>query len=146
MENNKLLKNSFSEHSEVLKNTENVLSETLLIACKIISESISKGNKILLFGNGGSAGDAQHIAAEFTGRFVKERRALPAIALTTETSAITAIGNDNGYKIIPLGVKGGLDESNLSAYLVAKKGTENYICFSSSSNSFQSDAIFLIRS
>ena len=55
---------------------------------------------MLLFGNGGSAGDAQHIAAEFTGRFVKERRSLPAIALTTDTSAITAIANDYGFERI----------------------------------------------
>lgn len=97
MVNSEFLGKAFIEHSEVLKNTENVLKESLLTACNIINESISKGNKILLFGNGGSAGDAQHIAAEFTGRFVKERRALPAIALTTDTSAITAIGNDYGF-------------------------------------------------
>ena len=55
----------------------------------------------MLFGNGGSAADAQHIAAEFTGRFVKEHRfSLPTIALTTDTSALTAIGNDYGYERI----------------------------------------------
>ncbi|WP_028295790.1 D-sedoheptulose 7-phosphate isomerase [Olivibacter sitiensis] len=63
-----------------------------------IGQSIQKGNKVLLIGNGGSAADAQHIAAEFTGRFVKERRPLPAIALTTDTSALTAIANDYGYQ------------------------------------------------
>ena len=57
-----------------------------------------QGNKVLLFGNGGSAADAQHIAAEFVGRFVLERKPLPAIALTTDTSALTAIGNDYGYE------------------------------------------------
>jgi phosphoheptose isomerase len=62
-----------------------------------MSESFRNGGKTLLFGNGGSAADAQHISAEFTGRFVKERRSLPAIALTTDTSALTAIGNDYGY-------------------------------------------------
>ena len=56
-----------------------------------------QGNKVLLFGNGGSEADAQHITAEFTGRFINERVALPAIALTTDTSAITAIGNDYGF-------------------------------------------------
>ncbi|MDP9954616.1 D-sedoheptulose 7-phosphate isomerase [Epilithonimonas hungarica] len=64
----------------------------------ILCEAINNGNKILLFGNGGSAADAQHIAAEFTGRFVKERRGLPAVAITTDTSALTAIGNDYGYE------------------------------------------------
>ena len=62
-----------------------------------ICESLRRGGKLLLFGNGGSAGDAQHIAAEFTGRFIRERRALPAMALTTDTSALTAIGNDYGF-------------------------------------------------
>jgi D-sedoheptulose 7-phosphate isomerase len=63
-------------------------------------ETLKKGNKILLCGNGGSAADAQHIAAELTGRYKTERMALPAIALTTDTSALTAIGNDYGYDII----------------------------------------------
>jgi D-sedoheptulose 7-phosphate isomerase len=62
-----------------------------------IIDALKNGNKVLLFGNGGSAGDAQHIAAELTGRFVKERRGLPGIALTTDSSALTAIGNDYGY-------------------------------------------------
>jgi D-sedoheptulose 7-phosphate isomerase len=60
--------------------------------------TVSGGGKILLCGNGGSASDCQHLAAELTGRFVKERQPLPAIALTTDTSALTAIANDYGYK------------------------------------------------
>lgn len=60
--------------------------------------SMRKGGKLLLMGNGGSAADAQHIAAEFTGRFLKERKALPAIALNTNTSALTAIANDYSYE------------------------------------------------
>jgi D-sedoheptulose 7-phosphate isomerase len=59
---------------------------------------MSNGKKILIFGNGGSAADAQHIAAELTGRYKSDRRGLPAIALTTDTSALTAIANDFGYK------------------------------------------------
>lgn len=66
-------------------------------ACQMISDTIKNGNKVLLAGNGGSAADAQHIAAELSGRFVKERRALPGIALTVDTSALTAIANDYGY-------------------------------------------------
>jgi D-sedoheptulose 7-phosphate isomerase len=61
-------------------------------------ECLGKGGKILLFGNGGSAADAQHIAAEFVGRSLRERTPLPVIALTTNTSSITAIGNDYGYE------------------------------------------------
>lgn len=66
-------------------------------AAEWIVQSYRKGGKLILFGNGGSAGDAQHIAAELVGRFERERRALPAIALTTNTSTLTAIGNDYSY-------------------------------------------------
>jgi D-sedoheptulose 7-phosphate isomerase len=62
-----------------------------------ICHALDNGNKILLFGNGGSAADAQHIAAEWVGRFQRERIPLPAIALTTDTSVLTAIGNDYGF-------------------------------------------------
>lgn len=60
-------------------------------------QALQNGHKILLCGNGGSAADSQHIAAEFVGRFVKERQGLPAIAFTTDTSILTAVGNDYGY-------------------------------------------------
>ena len=60
-------------------------------------EAIKQGHKVLVFGNGGSAADAQHFAAELTGRYKRERRGLPAIALSTDTSALTAIGNDYGF-------------------------------------------------
>ena len=63
----------------------------------ICREAIRNGHKILFCGNGGSAADSQHLAAEFVGRFVKERQGLPAIALTTDTSILTAVGNDYGY-------------------------------------------------
>jgi D-sedoheptulose 7-phosphate isomerase len=67
-------------------------------AVALLKRAIRRGNKVLLFGNGGSAADAQHLAAELVGHFIRERRALPAIALTTDTSALTAIGNDYGYE------------------------------------------------
>ena len=63
-------------------------------------KTFKAGKKILFCGNGGSAADSQHIAAEFIGRFKKERRSLPAIALTTDTSALTALGNDYGYESV----------------------------------------------
>jgi D-sedoheptulose 7-phosphate isomerase len=66
-------------------------------AGEILKKALVKGNKILICGNGGSAADAQHFAAELVGRFEKERQAFPAIALTTDTSNLTAIGNDYGY-------------------------------------------------
>lgn len=66
-------------------------------AARLVIASLRTGNKILFFGNGGSAADAQHLAAEFVGRFVRERRPLPALALTTDTSLLTAVGNDYGF-------------------------------------------------
>ena len=68
-------------------------------AIKSIQECIEKGGKLLIFGNGGSAADSQHIAAEFVGRFNLERKAMPALALTTNTSTLTALSNDYGYEI-----------------------------------------------
>ena len=62
-----------------------------------IAQALRAGGKLLLCGNGGSAADAQHIAAELTGRFIQERRPLAAVALTTDTSALTCIGNDYGF-------------------------------------------------
>lgn len=64
---------------------------------RLFHEALRKGNKLLFFGNGGSASDSQHLAAEFVGRYEKERRGLPAIALTTDTSILTAVGNDYGF-------------------------------------------------
>lgn len=93
----KYIKSEFENHQKVLSKTTDALSDVIQAAAEMIVDSLKAGNKILLFGNGGSAGDAQHIAAELTGRYKAERRGLPAIALTTDTSALTAIGNDYGY-------------------------------------------------
>ena len=71
---------------------------TLILAIDSLVDAFRRGNKLLLFGNGGSAADAQHIAAEFVNRFLVERRPLPAIALTTDTSVLTSIANDYDYK------------------------------------------------
>jgi D-sedoheptulose 7-phosphate isomerase len=69
-------------------------------AAVLIARCLQSGNKLLLFGNGGSAADAQHLAAEFVGRFVRERAGFPAIALTTDSSILTAVGNDYGFEQI----------------------------------------------
>ena len=74
------------------------LESDISAICNLCNEAILRGKKILLAGNGGSAADAQHIAAEFIGRFVKERQSFPAIALTVDTSALTAIANDYGFE------------------------------------------------
>ncbi|MGE4358059.1 MAG: SIS domain-containing protein [Candidatus Omnitrophota bacterium] len=74
--------------------------DNILKVSKVLIRCLKKGGKIILFGNGGSAADAQHIAAELVGRFRRERKALSAVALTTDTSVITAIANDYDYKDI----------------------------------------------
>lgn len=94
------VKSQFLDHINLANLCQEKLSTSIENACELITACLKRGNKVLLFGNGGSAGDAQHIAAEFTGRFVKERKSLPAIALTTDTSAITAIANDYGFERI----------------------------------------------
>ncbi len=67
-------------------------------AARMIHDCLRAGKKVLFFGNGGSASDSQHMAAEFVGRYEKERRGYPAIALTTDTSILTAVGNDYGFE------------------------------------------------
>jgi len=79
-----------------LKMAESML-EDIMAAAEAIAGAFKAGRKLLLFGNGGSAADAQHIAAEFINRFLIERPPLPAIALTTDTSVLTSIANDYGY-------------------------------------------------
>jgi len=85
------------DHARTLERVMQSLTPRIAEAGERIVETLKRGNKILLCGNGGSAADAQHIAAELTGRYKTERRGLPAVALTTDTSALTAIGNDYGY-------------------------------------------------
>ena len=92
-----IIKHEFNEHIKVSVKTIKSAEKTIETAANLCIESLKKGNKILLFGNGGSAADAQHIAAELVGRYKTERKGLSAIALTTDTSAITAIANDYGY-------------------------------------------------
>ncbi len=87
-------------HQEIFERTVEALENHIYTGSVIVTETLKNGNKILLFGNGGSAADAQHIAAELTGRYKVNRRGLPAIALTTDTSALTAIANDFGFKHI----------------------------------------------
>ena len=88
----------FNEHLKASKATMESIGDSLEIAAKLCIESLQNGGKILIFGNGGSAADAQHIAAELVGRYKAERKGLAAIALTTDTSVLTSIGNDYGYE------------------------------------------------
>ena len=91
-----LIAERFSDHLDVFGKTMEHMDviQDIAVRCQF---ALANGNKILFCGNGGSAADAQHLAAELIGRFQKERRSLAAIALTTDTSILTAVGNDYGY-------------------------------------------------
>ena len=92
-----MVKSILAEHLSVTEIFFNEVATELNALADDVVACLQDGNKVLLCGNGGSAADAQHIAAEFVGRFVKDRPSLPSIALTTDTSIITAVGNDYGY-------------------------------------------------
>ena len=94
-----VIQNEFNEHIKTSKLLFD-LSDLVATSAQICIKCLKGGGKIILFGNGGSAADAQHIAAELVGRYKTKREALPAIALSTDTSVITSIGNDFGYEYI----------------------------------------------
>ncbi len=93
-----IIQQRFEEHLEV---TNAVMQSDIMAQIEsvavVIKAALANGNKVLFCGNGGSAADSQHLAAEFVGRFQKERKGLPAIALTVDTSILTAVGNDYGF-------------------------------------------------
>ena len=91
-----IIKNEFNEHIKAVSSLHN-LTDAVATSAQLCIDCLSNGGKILIFGNGGSAADAQHIAAELIGRYKTNRKGLFAIALTTNTSNLTAIGNDFGY-------------------------------------------------
>jgi D-sedoheptulose 7-phosphate isomerase len=96
MQSNFLL-DQFEEHLQILTKTKSSVQEPFYGLAEAVAYCLRQGGKLFLFGNGGSAADAQHMATEFVVRFKVNRKALPAIALTTDTSALTAIGNDFGF-------------------------------------------------
>jgi D-sedoheptulose 7-phosphate isomerase len=93
-----LLTRSLREHQEAIQALLDSQLDEIERAGRLICDTLATGRKVLLCGNGGSAADAQHIAAELVGQYEHPRRAFPAIALTTDTSALTAISNDHGYE------------------------------------------------
>jgi len=91
------IKSELNSHLQTINSVIDNMEHDIQMASSLVIDTLKKGNKIIICGNGGSAADAQHIAAELTGRYKCERKGLPAIAITTDTSALTAIGNDYGY-------------------------------------------------
>ena len=88
----------FAEHADVVRRTQAALGEQFANMVHACVQSLRAGGKLMLFGNGGSAADAQHLAAELTIRYKANRPAIAALALTTDTSALTAAGNDLGFR------------------------------------------------
>lgn len=99
MKNQRIL-GHFNESADLKKQAAEVLAEPIARAADMMFSALAQGNKILACGNGGSAADCQHFAAELVGRFEKERLSLPAMALTTDTSILTAVGNDYSFQDI----------------------------------------------
>ena len=98
---NRIIGQRLADHLEVLqKLMDSDLPEKLETCAKYVEKALAEGHKVLFCGNGGSAADSQHLAAEFVGRFQKERKGLPAIALTVDTSILTAVANDYGYDTV----------------------------------------------
>lgn len=95
---NHYFKESWQQHRDTALKTEELLWKPFQRLYECCSQALQSGHKILFFGNGGSAADAQHLATELTARFARNRQAFAALALTTDTSALTAIGNDFGFE------------------------------------------------
>jgi D-sedoheptulose 7-phosphate isomerase len=91
------IKRQLNEHIDAVNMVAGQLTEPIAECARMLVDALKGGHKLLIMGNGGSAADAQHFAAEMVGRFLMERKALPAIALTTDTSILTAVGNDYGF-------------------------------------------------
>ncbi|PAF42248.1 phosphoheptose isomerase [Helicobacter sp. 11S03491-1] len=96
----KFIQNEFLAHIQTIQKTLKVLEADIYSSALCLSNCLENEGKILICGNGGSAADAQHFAAELTGRYKRERKALAGIAVTTDTSGLTAIGNDYGYDYV----------------------------------------------
>jgi D-sedoheptulose 7-phosphate isomerase len=124
-----LIHSSLKDGAELRLKVGHDCGRAIVAAAEVMVQCLRSGGKLLFFGNGGSAADAQHLAAEFVGRFVLERRGLPAVALTTDSSILTAVGNDYGFdrvfsrQIEALGAPGdvaiGLSSSGNSPNVIA---------------------------
>jgi len=122
------IKRKLAEHATVIERIGDEDIVKIEKAAQMIVDCYKKGGKVVLFGNGGSAADAQHIAAELVGKYKLERKALPAIALNINTSIITAIGNDYGFeKVFSRQVEALVNENDVVIALSTSGNSENVI-------------------
>ena len=117
----------FQESIIVKQNALKANMDSIVQAVNEITKTLKSEGKVIIFGNGGSAADSQHIAAEFIGRFQKERRSLAAIALTTDTSALTSLGNDYGFDIIFARQLAGLGRQGDTAIGISTSGNSKNV-------------------
>jgi len=117
----------FKESIEIKEQSLSANIDHIIEAIECISKALKENHKLLFFGNGGSAADSQHIAAEFIGRFQKERLALPAIALTTDTSVLTALSNDYGYDAVFARQIEGLGQAGDVAFGISTSGNSKNV-------------------
>jgi len=124
----KMIQHELTSHQETIEKTIETMHLEIEKACHLMVRTLQNNNKILLIGNGGSAADAQHIATELTGRYKSERKGLPAIALTTDTSALTAIANDYGYaRVFDRQVEALANEGDLLIGISTSGNSENIL-------------------
>ena len=122
------IKRKFIEHIDIIERIGDASITKIEKAAQTIIDCYKNGGKVILFGNGGSAADAQHIAAELVGKYKLARRALPAIALTTNSSIISAIGNDYGFeKVFSRQVEALVNENDVVIALSTSGNSENVI-------------------
>jgi D-sedoheptulose 7-phosphate isomerase len=123
---NNIFKKNILEHQKLVSKLE-FFSSDVNLASNLIESSLKNNGCIFFCGNGGSAADSQHLAAEFTGRFVRERKAISGLALTTDTSTLTAIGNDYGYDEIFARQIEGLAKSGDCLVVISTSGNSTNI-------------------
>ena len=123
----KLIQDNFAESIATKQQALAAITTPLTEAIELITTTFGKNNKMLICGNGGSAADSQHFAAEFTGRYEIERKPLPALALTTDTSAITAIGNDYSFDVVFSKQVEALGQANDVLFAISTSGNSTNI-------------------
>tara|TARA_B100000242_G_scaffold291405_1_gene264661 strand:+ start:1995 stop:2585 length:591 start_codon:yes stop_codon:yes gene_type:complete len=121
-----IFQKELNEHKETLK-TLNSFSERIYFIHNAITKVFDSNKKLLICGNGGSAADAQHFSSELTGRYEKERKSLPAISLTTDSSALTSISNDFGFENVFLRQIEGLGDSGDLLFAISTSGNSRNI-------------------
>jgi len=124
----KEIEDSILESSKIIQESTK-LSEHIQSSINLILDCLNRGNKIIIFGNGGSAADAQHIASEFIGRFKLERKSIPAISLSTDSSILTSIGNDYSFDQIFSRQCEGLVKSGDISIGISTSGNSNNVKF-----------------